>query len=213
MDDVNTRRYDSSRRREQAAATRRRIIDSARKLFAHAGYAATPIRVIAEESGVAEQTVYAVFGTKRNILTAVWDTMDAQAGVEELVRNLREAGGNPARQIELTVAFDLRLFERAADIMEAARRAASADPELADALVEGHQRGRRGREQFVKTWIENGQLKPGLSLDEALDIFVGMGSYGMYHYYVVERSWPLERYRSWLAQTLQNILLADPAAG
>lgn len=207
MDDVKTRRYDSSRRREQAAATRQRIIDSARKLFAHDGYAATPIRVIAEQAGVAEQTVYAIFGTKRNILTAVWDTMDADAGVEELVQQLGEAAGNPERQIELTVAFDLRLFERAADIMQAAHRAASADPELADALVEGHQRGRRGRERFVQAWVESGRLRSELSLNEALDIFVGMCSYGMYYYYVIERGWPLERYQAWLCQTLRELLL------
>src|SRR5919204_4921386 len=69
------RRYDATRRREQGAesrrATRAAILDAAARLFAEQGYVATTIAAIAREAGVAPQTVYAAFGNKREILTAL----------------------------------------------------------------------------------------------------------------------------------------------
>ena len=57
------------RRARKALDTRHRMLDAAEALFVRDGYAATTIAAIAEEADVAVQTVYAVFGTKRAILT------------------------------------------------------------------------------------------------------------------------------------------------
>src|SRR5918999_4915845 len=65
------RKYDSSRRREQAEVTRHEIASAARRLFALNGYAATTLAAIAAEAGVAEPTVYAVFGAKKGFLLAL----------------------------------------------------------------------------------------------------------------------------------------------
>ena len=67
------RRYDSSRRQEQARQTRRAILDAAGRLFVDPGYAATPLTAVAAEAGVAVQTVYAVFGSKRQLLSDLVD--------------------------------------------------------------------------------------------------------------------------------------------
>src|SRR5262244_2945653 len=72
-EDVKQRpRYDSPRRREQADATRRAILDAAERLFGVRGYAGTSVGEIAEAAGVALKTVYAVFGTKAEVLRALW---------------------------------------------------------------------------------------------------------------------------------------------
>src|SRR5213083_2359267 len=62
------RRYESAHRQEQARQTRRAILDAAAMLFVDPGYAATPLTAVAAEAGVAVQTVYAVFGSKGNLL-------------------------------------------------------------------------------------------------------------------------------------------------
>src|SRR4051812_35234799 len=67
------RRYDSPRRREQAAATRLAILEAAERLFAERGYVATSVGDIAAGAGVALKTVYAVFGTKPELLRALWN--------------------------------------------------------------------------------------------------------------------------------------------
>ena len=62
------RRYNSKRRQAQARETRRQITEAARMLFTERGYSGATIEAIAQEAGVATETVYAVFGNKRAIL-------------------------------------------------------------------------------------------------------------------------------------------------
>src|SRR5260370_37856581 len=68
-------------RQRQALETRRAIAQAARSLFAERGYAATSIEVVAAEAGVAERTVYAIFGTKKAILGAICEEWLRQARV------------------------------------------------------------------------------------------------------------------------------------
>src|SRR5918999_6259691 len=67
------RPYVSTIRREQAALTRRRILEAADELFAAEGYLRTTVNRIAERAGVSPDTVYAVFGSKGRVLTALLD--------------------------------------------------------------------------------------------------------------------------------------------
>src|SRR6476620_11598448 len=76
---VNKRSYSSAVRQEQAVQTRTRILDAAGDLFAANGYARTTVRAIADAANVAVDTVYAVFGTKARVLTALIDLRLAPA--------------------------------------------------------------------------------------------------------------------------------------
>src|SRR5919202_6450587 len=67
------RRYHSPQRQQQAQATRRQIVEAAGRLFSQHGYFGTTIGAIAHAAGVAEPTVYAAFGSKRAILSALID--------------------------------------------------------------------------------------------------------------------------------------------
>ena len=60
-------------RRVRSRRTRARVVDAAARLFVDHGYVATTIEAVADRAGVAVQTVYYVFGTKRNLLAAVLD--------------------------------------------------------------------------------------------------------------------------------------------
>ena len=62
------RKYSSAKREAQARETRRTVLDAAHELFVSTGYAATTMQAIAERADVAVQTVYAVFGNKRELL-------------------------------------------------------------------------------------------------------------------------------------------------
>src|ERR1700746_603666 len=61
------------RRQRRARQTRRSILAAAHELFVRQGYTGTTIRQIADQADVAWQTVYAVFGGKPAILSAVFD--------------------------------------------------------------------------------------------------------------------------------------------
>ena len=61
--------------------TRAAVVDAATRLFVEHGYAGTSVARIAAEAEVSPETVYAVFGTKRDLLHAV--VQAAATGVAE----------------------------------------------------------------------------------------------------------------------------------
>src|ERR1700757_405553 len=77
---VKTRSYNSPVRREHAARTRQRILNAPGALFVHQGYGTTSVRQIADAAQVAPDTVYATFGSKARVLTALLDIRLAPGG-------------------------------------------------------------------------------------------------------------------------------------
>lgn len=70
MEHHTARKYSSPTRERQASQTRTNILDATQRLLMDRGYAKTTIEAIAQEAGVAKQTVYAVFQSKRGIVAA-----------------------------------------------------------------------------------------------------------------------------------------------
>src|SRR6478736_4387028 len=134
-------------RRERSRLTRGRVVESAAGLFAERGYLATTIEHVAEDAGVAVQTIYYVFGTKRNLLAAVLDAsiagdIEPVAVLERAwVQSIRAEPDAGAAVVEL-VAASVAILARATPIYEVVRRAA-ADPEVSELLAETRRR-RRG---------------------------------------------------------------------
>src|SRR5712671_4820961 len=72
MSSVNSkRRYDSSRRAAQARQTRAAVVEAARQLFLHDGYAGTTIAAVAAEADVSVETIYKAFGGKPGLVRAI----------------------------------------------------------------------------------------------------------------------------------------------
>lgn len=68
-----TRRYTNTRRTAQAAQTRADVLAAAIELFDAQGWAATTVAAIAERAGVAVETVYSGFGSKKKLLQQAVD--------------------------------------------------------------------------------------------------------------------------------------------
>ena len=64
-----------SSRREKAAQTRARIVEAAHAEFLDNGFHGATIASVARRAGVATQTVYFVFHTKAELISAVIDAM------------------------------------------------------------------------------------------------------------------------------------------
>jgi AcrR family transcriptional regulator len=126
-----------------AQQTRGDILRAARRLFAERGYAATSINDIADEAGVAIQTIYARLGSKRGMLLALIDVIDEEAGVGPLADEVMTAR-TPLAALRAGVRLTRSFQERCGDIIEALTTAAGAEPELSDAVAEGHRRHREG---------------------------------------------------------------------
>jgi AcrR family transcriptional regulator len=80
-------------RAAQAQATRARILEATVAVMAR-GVASVSIPAVAREAGVSVPTVYRHFGTKRNLLAAVFPHVVRRAGLDELVppRSIDELG-------------------------------------------------------------------------------------------------------------------------
>lgn len=200
------RRYVSPQREQQAAATRQRLVTSARALFRERGYAATSIEAIARGAGTAVQTFYATFGSKPALLLALLETMEREAEVPRLLAELK-AHPEARRQIEAFVAFSVRFYGRAADVLDVIRSAGMAEKDLGDLWKEGEGRRRRAQQSVVRGWAQRGELKPGLSAAHATDILWALTGADSYRLFVGECAWSEDRYARWLSDSLAALLL------
>ena len=161
-----TTRTRTDRRQAMAGQTRRDILQTARRLFARQGYAATSVTDIAREAGVAVQTIYARLGSKRGMLMALIDLIDEEADAGALAAGIR-AAGNPqdalAAEVRLTRVFQ----ERCGDIIGALFAAAAVEPDLAAAVAEGQRRHRDGARLAVARITELGGLRENLAPERA----------------------------------------------
>src|SRR5687768_4543024 len=87
------RRYNSTRRQAQSRQTRQQIAEAAHTLFAQRGYGGTTIEAIAQEAGVAPETIYATFGSKHKIL---WHLLDISVGGDDAPIPILERPGPQA---------------------------------------------------------------------------------------------------------------------
>jgi len=206
------RRYDSSLRREQASQTRLRVLDSAQKLFAERGYAASTIEAIARAAQVAVDTVYAAFGSKRGVLKALLDVRVGgdDAPIDLLDRPRPQAVRREPDQRRQIAAFaeDVSaIIERVRPVDDIIRGAAAVDADIAAfrTAVQEHRFG--NMRQLVSWLVANGSLRDGLTEEEAAGIVWTMTSPEVHRLLRVSRGWTPERYSTWLRDSLTRILL------
>ena len=155
------------RRERMAIQTRRDILQTARRLFAERGYAATSVNDIAEEASVAVQTIYARLGSKRGIVIALLEVIDEEAGVREAAAAIA-AGSTPADVLRTQNRLTRDLQERCGDIVSALIAAAALEPEVEQVVAEGRRRHRHGARFTIDRIAELGGLRRDLPPDHAI---------------------------------------------
>ena len=132
--DAPRRRYNSSRRALQAAQTRRDVLAAATELFASSGWAGTTLAAIAARAGVAVETVYSGFGSKKALLRAAMDVAvvgDAEpVPLAEREEFRRLSRGSTQERLRAGVTLATEIHVRSAGVWRAIVEAAGADPEV-----------------------------------------------------------------------------------
>jgi AcrR family transcriptional regulator len=208
------RSYRSPRRREQALATRRAVLDAARALFASRGYAATSREDVARAAGVAVPTVATVAPTKRALLEAVLDDAGRRDGqplplaLRSWLQDLRAVQHDPAALLRAHGRSSSAVSENGAAVTEAVRRAAAADPAIAELWSDLQAQRRRGQATVVDLLAQRGSpLRPGLSNAEAADLLWVLTDDALHTALVTERGWAPERFAAWLGEAMCALLL------
>jgi AcrR family transcriptional regulator len=215
-DAARTRAYVSPRRAEQAKATRRAILESARRLFLSNGYGATSIRAIAEEAGVAVQTVYAVFGNKRQLVIELLE--DAVTGDDHLVDSRAEDAEtsavrtepDPRRRAQLGAALARSITERVLPVFKITSDAAAVDPEFAE--LNQSMIARRWAEMADGATLLAGHDGLRVSPDDATASLFVLCSPHVAQLLTEHLGWSFDRYQTWLADAIERLILNDQIA-
>ena len=205
---VKKRAYASTVRREQAAQTRSRILDAASELFESNGYARTTIVAIAQRAEVAADTVYAIFGSKARILTALIDVRLAPSAANVMDRPQAHAVRDEVDQRRQIAAFarDMAgVSARVRPIYEILRTASAVEPEMAAIHAEMDSYRLRNMRQVV-TWIATrGPLR--VDVERAGEIVWAVVSPDVARMLCDIQGWSQEQYAVWLEDTLVRLLL------
>ena len=158
------------------------------------------------------QTVYYVFGTKRNLLAAVLDARIAgdvePVPVLERAVDRRASPPRPTRSrpVELLVDGGVGIVARTAPIYEVVRRAA-ADPEVGELLAANRRARRADQRRLVEMLADAGHLRPGLDVDTAADVFYAVMNEEVFQLLVTDCGWDVERFRRWATSLMIEQLL------
>ncbi|MDJ0459666.1 helix-turn-helix domain-containing protein [Arthrobacter sp. NQ7] len=203
---VKKRPYVSPKRQAKAAETRARTLAAASQMFLDAGYARTSTAAIAKAARTSEANVFAMFGSKAELLLQV---------VFEHVRNDPTFSmGDPARwqgligkdrralaTAELT-ALVRRAHDRSWRIRTVAAAAAPDDDTVREAVARGAQRRHDDCLWFVLEVL----AVPEDRLEETADALWVLTNVENYRLLVLDRGWAPERYEQWLAAMISAAL-------
>ena len=206
------RKYDSSRRKEQARQTRLRITEAARSLFSEYGYAGATIDAIAQEAGVAKETVYGMFKNKRNVLSFL---LDISLGGDDQPVSILDRPEPQAvmkdtdqrRQLEMFSKGITEVMSHAAPVFEIMQNAAKTEPEIAEHVKRLFEERLQNMLKFVRSVAVNGGLRDDLNETYAAETVWALTSPDLFSLLTGRLGWSKEKYVGWLFDALQRLLL------
>jgi TetR/AcrR family transcriptional regulator, regulator of autoinduction and epiphytic fitness len=214
MPEAVKRSYVSAKRAARARETRESIVEAALRLFAAKGYVATTIQAVAEEAGVAVQTVYAVFGNKRELLRQALEAAVTGDTEPEPLSERHESLAIAAepdlrRRAAMDAALVARISPRVAPIVKVVREAAAVDPEFAS--VARQITARRRQDMAAAAAALAGPGGPTMGLDDAVGTLYVLYSPDVFTALTDDLGWSIERYQRWLAEMLYRTVMSSPS--
>jgi AcrR family transcriptional regulator len=170
------------------------------------GYTPTTIEAVARRAAVAVPTVYAVFASKAGILSALVASAGADLDIRAAARRAM-AQRDPGRRLAAAAHVVRMILERERDLTDVLWQAGSGDSQLRSAWRQSHQQQLGRMAEVIAPIARAGQLKAGVSVRNAVDIFWALGSPEMYRLLVMERGWSAARYEKWYASSAKALLL------
>ncbi len=196
----------SGHRQRQAEATKREVARVARALFAEHGYVATTISAISADADIPVQTIYSAFGSKAKILDKITELWMSDAETTSRAAAYLDEP-DAVQQLKMLAELNRRQMVAGSDLVAIYQEAAASDPQMAETL----RNVLAAREREIRKLIDSlaPELRPGLTVDTALDCLLALTLPEVFHLLVVERGWDHRRYETWLADMLVSQLLGN----
>jgi AcrR family transcriptional regulator len=175
-------------------------------LLEETGYAGMTIPAVARAAGVAVPTVYAIFGSKKGIVSELLDEARFGDAFQALLAEARRVG-DPLELLAFPPRFARRVYEAEIPVENLLRGAGMVAPELA--AVEDERNCQRYDSQLmVIDALDRAKLlRPGLGRDAARAVLWSLTSREMFRMLVRERGWTADAYEAWLTEALRRELL------
>jgi AcrR family transcriptional regulator len=199
----------SLRDRKQQAA-RDHVADAAGPLFVRDGYVATTTRKVANEAGVAEGTIFNLFGSKANLLLAALQRLVPDMKVGAAWAERARDASDPVEVIDLFCETGSRVSGRALPLVRTFTEAAAVDDVVAKAW--------RDQENFrleAQTWLldvlnDGGWLRRDRDINDlARDLWIVAAPET--HVKCLDAGMQEHDFQQWLHGILCTLLI-DPAA-
>jgi AcrR family transcriptional regulator len=198
------RRYRSQLREQQAEQTKRSVVEAAHRLFVANGWAATGMREVAATAGVALETVYSHFSSKRGLLRAVVDAAavgdDAPVPMAQRPEFLVLGTGGRAARLRAAARLVTTVHQRTTPMAKMLRQAAPADDEIAEMLRTTRERQRRDVETALELILDR---PPTVTERDGMWAIV---SPEVYLLLVEESGWDAEQFEDWIGATLARVV-------
>ncbi|TFD78087.1 TetR/AcrR family transcriptional regulator [Cryobacterium sp. Sr8] len=198
------------RRSVQATATRAAITLAAHRLMLERGYVATSIGAIADEAGVAVQTIYNSIGNKAEVLSAVLDLAaagpDAPALLPDVMRRRVAAAVSAPEIIRILADWFTELHARTSGVFRVIGQATAVDPEVAKLELRRAAGRLHHYGEAASALRARRGLRAGLSDHEAAAAIWALVHPQVYESFVTDLGWSASAYREWLGKTLKATL-------
>jgi hypothetical protein len=169
---------------------------------------------IAEQAGVALDTVYASVGRKPELVRLLIETAISGTGAavpaeeRDYVRAI-QAAADAQTKINIYASAIRGIAARMAPLLTMLQQAAPAEPQLAALWHEIAERRAANMRRFVADLAAVATLR--VDLDEAADIVWATNAPELYQLLVGQRGWSPERYEHFLADAWHRLLLTGDA--
>lgn len=200
------------RGRPRNVAAHAQIIEAATERFARDGYERTTMGAIADQAGVAVQTIYSAFGSKLGVLSAAHDV--AVARDDDPLPLLERpwvgdvAGAtSPERACTSAVDYVTQGTVTVAPVYTVIQSAAT-DADVADLLTRLHDQRRTFSRGLAELLLQVPGTDPTTDRDRLTDIIYGTLCVETYNLFVVECAWPVEQWRLWARDVLTREIVA-----
>jgi AcrR family transcriptional regulator len=206
--DQPARTYDSTRRARQAAQTREEVLAAAVTLFNEQGWAATKLADIAARAGVAVETIYSGFGSKKGLLRAAMDVAvvgdAAPVPFSEREEFLQLGRGPLDARLRAAATVTAEIHERSSGVWHAIVVAAAGDTEVETWRVQ-LERGRRTQVEASLALIVDHPIDA-----RTADICSALYSPEVYTQLTRDAGWKRAEYEQRLCEATARLLGVEP---
>jgi AcrR family transcriptional regulator len=126
------RPYTLGKRKESSDEARRRCIEAAAALLAHSDTPALKMETVAAQAGVTRQTIYNLFGSKTELIEAVFDHLARTGGMQSMAAAMQQS--DPEARLRAMVTTLAHFWTATRTATRHIRAMAATDPDLSTAI-------------------------------------------------------------------------------